>query len=320
MSVILSQLRSDAERISDNARWVEINYERLFQYPERLDLGKTRLIRHTPEHHLLNRGDMTIAFFILLDSINFGSGYFPYIISDPTSSGYLLTAKRLKLHIEQHGLLTIDSLIGMTPDKCAGIFFPDTTNKHAQELMHLYADAFIALGIWLRDYYDGDYLGVFKGNNDMDGVIRSLTLMPFFDDSAMHSSTQIHFLKRAQILLNDVLIADSTNQLLRNIDSAELTIFADNIIPFVLEHDGVLIYDDWLKSRIERRELIANGSTEEIEMRACSIHAVEVLSRLIAEELMMVHPREIDYVLWNRGQELKRLPGAVRHRTRSVFY
>jgi hypothetical protein len=84
----------------------------------------------------------------------------------------------------------------------------------------------------------------------------------------------------------------------------------------VLRVDGILRYDADLAARIDREELIQAGSPEEVEIRACALHAVE----LIAESLGgQVTAMGLDYVLWNRGQEpeYKAIP---RHRARSVFY
>jgi putative queuosine salvage protein len=92
-----------------------------------------------------------------------------------------------------------------------------------------------------------------------------------------------------------------------------LTIFADNLVPHVLRVDGVLIYDPELEARIDRGELLPPGR-EEQEIRACAVHACE----LIARELH-VAPRTVDTWLWNRGQD-PRYKAVPRHRTRTVYY
>ena len=54
--------------------------------------------------------------------------------------------------------------------------------------------------------------------------------------------------------------------------------FADNLVPHVLRLDGLLSYDPALVDRIERGELIDHDSREEIEIRACALHAVELIA------------------------------------------
>lgn len=60
-------------------------------------------------------------------------------------------------------------------------------------------------------------------------------------------------------------------------DLDELTIFADNLVPHVLRMDRVLAYDAALAERVDREELILAGSMEEVEIRACAVHAVELI-------------------------------------------
>ena len=59
--------------------------------------------------------------------------------------------------------------------------------------------------------------------------------------------------------------------------------FADNLVPHVLRLDGVLWFDPELVARIERGELIEHGSPEEVEIRACAVHAVELLVAAASE-------------------------------------
>jgi hypothetical protein len=125
--------------------------------------------------------------------------------------------------------------------------------------------------------------------------------MPFFDDSG--------FYKRAQITANDFALAG----IAEFDDLDRLTIFADNLVPHVLRIDGVLRYDDQLAARIDRQELLPPGG-EEREIRACAVHACE----LIAARLE-VEPRVLDVWLWNRGQA-PHYKAHPRHRTRTVFY
>lgn len=59
---------------------------------------------------------------------------------------------------------------------------------------------------------------------------------------------------------------------------------ADYIVPAVLKQIGVLKYSTNLTDKIEADKEIGPGSEEEVELRACSIHAVEKIRELIAEK------------------------------------
>jgi putative queuosine salvage protein len=96
-------------------------------------------------------------------------------------------------------------------------------------------------------------------------------------------------------------------------DLDRLTIFADNLVPHVLRVDGVLRYDPALGARIDAGELLPPGE-EEREIRACAVHACELLSRRLG-----MPARVLDAALWNRGQAWK-YKSVPRHRTRTVYY
>jgi hypothetical protein len=93
-----------------------------------------------------------------------------------------------------------------------------------------------------------------------------------------------------------------------------LTAFADNLVPHVLRVDGILELDPALTAKIEAGELLVHGSAEEVELRACAVHAVELLAG--AGDLT---PAEIDGVLWNRGRG-RRYKAIPRPRSRNTAY
>ena len=132
-----------------------------------------------------------------------------------------------------------------------------------------------------------------------------------FADISRYDDMTVPFLKRAQITAAD--LARAGVAAFRDLD--RLTMFADNLVPHVLRIDGLLRYDPGLLDRIERGELIEHGSTEEIEIRACAVHAVE----LIAAERPGATEANVDHVLWHRGQE-PRYKASPRHRSRCTAY
>jgi hypothetical protein len=315
---LFSNIRQSCAEVAADARWVAIDHATIAPYAQTLARHLAPLA-HTAEHHLLGRGDDTLAFFVILDTINFGSGYAPHLSKDGASS-YFTVAKRLKQHCETHGVPTAAELARLTKEDCARIFDQDPANLHAQELMWLFALALNALGAWAIDHYGGDPLGFLRRAKRAEEAVAALLAMLFFRDVAIHGKRQVSFLKRAQILVNDLKIAAPAHPLLGFDDFGEMTIFADNIVPFVLRADGVLRYDAWLDRRIDNGELIGAGSPEEIEMRACAVHAAELVRAAMARAGRMVTAREIDQALWTRGQEIRGKVATRPHLTRCTYY
>jgi hypothetical protein len=316
--LLFAKIRQHCAEVAAGARWVEIDQAAIEPYARTLS-SRIAPLAHTAEHHLLGRGDDTLAFFVILDTINFGSGYSPYLAKDG-ASGYFTVAQRLTRHCEQHGIPPAAELTRWTAPDCARILGQNLANPHAQELMGLFALALNALGAWVRDQHGGDYLGFLRGAASTEQAVAALLAMPFFRDVATYGDREVPFLKRAQILLHDLAIAAPGHPLLGYSDLAEMTIFADNIVPFVLRADGVLRYHDWLDRRIANGELIGAGSSEEIEMRACAVHAAEQVAAALKRAGRAVTAREIDQALWTRGQEIRGRVATRPHLTRCTYY
>ena len=86
-------------------------------------------------------------------------------------------------------------------------------------------------------------------------------------------------------------------------------------MPHVLRLDGVLEFDQRLVNRIDDGLQLEHGSPQEVEIRACALHAVELLVAARGDTNATV----VDNVLWNRGA-LPRYKAQPRHRARTTAY
>lgn len=316
-SAIREGCRSVAERSTD----VRINRDMIGKYTESLPLERLLKPEHDAGSHYLNHADDTAAFFIILDSINFGSGYFPHLHKRPGMSGYFTIASSLSDHFREYGVMTANSLSDLTPAKCTRIFSQDFDNESIQELMALFARALNDLGRFLLEQYRGEYIALIEDTTGLAArLVDLLTQMPFYRDEAQYADITVPFYKRAQLMAADLALAFNRTGTGHFTDLADLTIFADNLVPHVLRLDGILAYSQQLADRIDGEELIPAGSTEEVEIRACALHTVELLARELQSRGHDIMPMELDYLLWNRGQEPYYKRTKPRHRTRSVFY
>jgi hypothetical protein len=106
----------------------------------------------------------------------------------------------------------------------------------------------------------------------------------------------------------------------RFVDLQALTMFADNLVPHVLRLDGVLAFEPDLVARIDRQQLIVHGSAEEVEIRACAVHAVELLVAAVPGPAVNgVTAAALDQRLWERGQQ-PHYKASPRHRSRCTAY
>ena len=143
--------------------------------------------------------------------------------------------------------------------------------------------------------------------------------MPFYRDVSRYEDLEVPLYKRAQLTAADLAAAFRGEGPGRFRDLDRLTLFADNLVPHVLRREGVLVLDASLGRRIDSGWLVAAGSPEEVEIRAVSVHAVELCVAEIERGGGRATAQALDAALWQRGQspEMKAHP---RHRTRSVYY
>jgi hypothetical protein len=273
-----------------------------------------------PSIHYLGHGEATIAFFLTLNAVNFGSGYFPLLLGDPAASGFRAVAAALTDRFEKQGPIPAEELARLTPADCAALFGQDLADPLAAELMALFSRGLNDLGRLLLARFGGDFGRLVEAAGHSAGrLVGLLAEMPLFRDVAEYRGVSVPFFKRAQLTAVDLHIAISGRGPGRFDDLERLTLIADNLVPHVLRHDGILAYDEALAARIDAGEPIPAGSAEEVEIRACTVHAGELLLDGLRRRGRNAGALWLDNLLWHRGQrpEFRRLP---RHRTRTPFY
>jgi hypothetical protein len=300
------------------ARWVRIDPERLAAYAEEIPAAGLRSEDAGAAWPLELDAEGRAGFVLCLDAVNFGSGWFPHLSKRPGLSGYRTIEASLADHLRGQGPLTTAALCRMDAPACARLFGQQGAPEPIHELMELFARAWRDLGELLVTRYEGRFLALVRAaERSAASLVRRLCAMPLYRDVACYAGTAVPFLKRAQITAQDLAHALDDEPAFEDLD--ELTLFADNLVPHVLRLDGVLRFDAALEARIGREELIPSGSAEEVEMRACAVHAVEELAGRLAARHPGVRPRHVDLWLWQRGAGTA-YKARPRHRTRCPYY
>ena len=317
---LLEQVRAGCKSVAERAAHIQINYDLIPSYAAALPDLKTIQPEHDPKSHYLGQNDNTATFFLTLDTINFGSGYFPLLHKRPGMSGYFTIASCLNDLFKKQGPLSAEALKQLTPEDCTQIFEQDPDSKPIGELMRLFAKALNDFGGYVQEDFNGSFKELIKAADaSAERLMQLLIRMPYFYDVERYDKIEVPFYKRAQLTAADLSLAFAGQGLGRFNDLKNLTIFADNLVPHVLRVDSILLYEEELSSHIDAGELIPSGSAEEIEIRACALHAVELLKNELNRSGHNVTSMELDFLLWNRGQQpaYKSIP---RHRARTVFY
>jgi hypothetical protein len=288
---------------------VRIDQDRIVRYARGLPEVAT-VPGPDPEFHYLDGpAEAVAAFIVCLDAINFGSGWWPTVRKHPGRSGYLTMAGGLTDRFRSLGPYSPEELAEVSAEQIAHVFGQDP----GHELMALFAASWRDLGSHVRDYADGRFLGLVEDANGSAVTLATrLSNWACFYDVSAYEGFEVPFFKRAQLACADLQSAGVA----RFGDLARLTAFADNLVPHVLTIDGVLVLDAELAARIAAGELLVHDSREEVELRACALHAVELLAAVCEHRLS---PAEIDMVVWARGQQ-PRYKTHPRPRARSTAY
>ena len=313
-------IRERCAWVADRATQVRIDPERLAAYAATLPVDSLETNQNDPGREPLGDPESTASFVVSLDAVNFGSGWFPTLHKRPGMSGYHTIATGLREHVEATGPLTAERLTSIDRAACCEIFGQVDDDSPAAELMELFASALNDLGAFLIERYDGSFLALIDdAHQSAEALVAILGEMPVFHDVSEYHGVDVPFYKRAQITSLDLANAFDHAGPGRFDDLDRLTMFADNLVPHVLRVEGVLRYEPELAARIEAEELIAPGTPEEIEIRACGVHAVELIRAALAARGHAVTSAQIDTYLWNAGAA-DRYKAIPRHRTRTVCY
>jgi len=137
---------------------------------------------------------------------------------------------------------------------------------------------------------------------------------PCFRDVSNLDNKEVIFLKRAQICPNDFsYVLKNTKNKITNLD--KLTAYADYKLPQLLRMFGILNYSESLAEKVDSTTEILHDGREEVEIRAITIWAVELLRQRIGK----LTAGEIDNTIWVMSQE-PQYKSKPYHRSRTIFY
>jgi len=306
MTQISEQVRAACARVAGRARSVGIDTSAIAAYAAEIELAAPSL---TPGRAVDDDHEQRAAFVICLDAINFGSGWWPTIRKRDGRSGYSTIEAGLVERFREEGAWRAEELTQLGAADLATV----TDQGADHPLMEQYAAALRDVGERVLADHGGSFQTVVEAAGGSALALADLLAgWDAFADVAEYEGEPVPLFKRAQIAAADV----DRMGVAELKDVERLTAFADNLVPHVLRVDGVLRLDPELEKRIDVGELLVHGSPEEVELRACAVHAVELLAAALDRRLS---PAQIDAVLWNRGRT-PRYKSRPRPRSRNTAY
>lgn len=178
-------------------------------------------------------------------------------------------------------LLEGEYLAQLSLEEVAEIF--DPSNGVAMPLLEERHSILNGVGETLVAEYDGRFHTLVEEASDRlydsgDGIIERLVdAFPSYDDQDAVEGEEVVFYKRAQLAAAMAYGRLCETEAICIEDLDKFTVFADYNLPNVLRYQGVISYEERLSDRIARRDLIEQGSREEVEIRAATVYAAEEL-------------------------------------------
>jgi hypothetical protein len=310
--------------VVENAREVTIDPRRVEEVAAELAARPAATIAYDCARHVCGTDPVVANVVLVVDTLNFSfwpdPGQARWRVTDngETLDGYWALVAAVRRALDE-GVPIADAayLSGITTEVLGHVLRGEGTIPLLAERTAALRE--VGAGLLKRD--GGWFTGMIaRAGFDAPRLVGLLaTEFSSFDDVASYDGRRVELYKRAQICCGDLNGASEGAPwgALKNLD--RLTAFADYKVPQVLRRLGLLVYADDLAHLVDSRIRLAPGSASEVEIRAATIWAVELLRRALANRGVHRTAVEIDWLLWELGQMLP--PDAKPyHLTRTVYY
>ncbi|HIC92775.1 MAG TPA: hypothetical protein EYP09_00795 [Anaerolineae bacterium] len=273
------------------------------------------------QHHFFDGTERTVNWLLVLDGLNFCFWPEPrweIEYEGERLRGYFALAASLKRAVEEgFPLLDAEHLRNISLSELAHIFQGRGEIPLLEERLRILRE----LGEVLSEKYGGRACSlVEKAGKRAADLARGLVEdFPSFRDEALYRGHGVRFYKRAQIFVADLYWSFGGKGWGDLAGMEELTVFADYKLPQVLREAGVLKYGLELAEKVDGRVPLTAGGQEEVEIRANTVWAAELIRRSLAEMGVSLRAFELDCILWSmsKGEGFRARP---HHRVLTTFY
>jgi hypothetical protein len=320
----MNEVLDTTRHVKVRSQQVTIDKQALADFSRKLIDDEIEIPPWNYDYHFFDGGQETVAYLLILDSINFCFWPAPVEVKwevqykSETLSGYYALAASLKKAIDSGVPITRANYLAELP---LGKLRQILGGKGELQLMEARAYILNELGAFLIKEYNGEaYRLVESAENSALNLVGLLVEnLPSFRDVTEYYGKKIYFHKRAQIFAADLYGAFAGKDWGYFKDIDNLTAFADYKLPQVLRHVGVLQYSPSLEHKVDQGIFLEAGIPEEIEIRANTIWGVELIRQELTQMGKKLRAFEIDWALWNLGQQ-REFKAKPYHRTKTIFY
>ena len=284
-----------AKAVAEESIHVRINREAVIRFSAKLIEHEIKVPPWDFRHHFFDGSDDSVTWLLLLDTLNFcfwpaqGERRWEIAYGPERLSGYNALAVSLKQAMESGAPITeAEYLTKLSLNELNGIL----DGWGDLQLMGDMVGAVNELGRVLLDDYNGSTCALVEScNNSALKLTRLLAeKLASFRDISQYKDRKVCFYKRAQIFVADLIGSFQGRSWGNFADADALTAFADYKLPQVLRHLNILHYAQDMALRVDQKFLLDPGSPEEVEIRANTVWAIDLIRRELEEMNRTINP------------------------------
>ncbi len=319
-----------ARQVARQATFVRIDRDAIARWVRAVDPARIRPVQYPGELAFVGTPSEVVRWVLLVDCLNFcfwTESPAPWVIEyqDRPWRRYLALRAALLRAVEQdRAWLTPQRWSSATARELEGVFAGrgrDPAHRGRIPMFDHRVRVVNETGRVVLACYGGEPVHLVEqaGYHAAAVAARLADEFESFRDVHRYRDIDVPILKRAQIFAADLAGTWAANGGPRITELESLTAFADYRIPQVLRHLGILVLDAGFEARIEAGRLIPGSSDEEIELRTCSIWAVEEMCRALkARQDVEIPAWTLDEYLWERSHDPE--VSVQHHRTPTWYY
>lgn len=306
--------------VVQNADFVKINRVKVLEFSKGFEKHANHYwLKDSPFDVNQLSTDQKLMFIVVFNAISFSYWGNPYWNVEykgklHTRGTWSLVASIFRAIEEGKDILNPAYLASISKEELSKILRGNTEIPLLDERVKILNE----IGTILIQKFDGQFSSLIDESENDAIVLVNLILetFPSFQDFALYKSEKVFFQKRAQALVEGIcsIFQGKGHGELKNIGT--LTALADYIIPNLLRKLGILEYSQDLSKKIDNEELLPKGSPEEVEIRSCTIWAIELIKKELEAHKLQVSALSINDYLWSVGGNAE----TPFHRTRTTAY
>ena len=310
MSNLLSKIKESTKFVSNNSKYVRINYEKIDEILANGEFNDIRYWLDTNPFGLLDMNYREIINFLLLyhtigDFCFWGDPKWEIDSEvgklDGSYAIMYILINRFKNNNDFN--MSYEDFADMLKGNVEIPLLKERYNCLVE--MNSYLDS---IG---RDFYD-EIKDIKVDIELLDYIVSNFS---YFKDESSYEGETIYFYKRAQLIVSDIL---HVRKMLENIqvDYSNLLGCADYKIPQVMNSLGMLDYDYNLEYKLATRVEIEEGDPMEVEIRANDLVVIDYIYEKLDGKVCRM---DINDYVWLLGQDKSKINKNY-HRTKTIHY